>query len=582
MKQFQFQYENKRLFQRELTKIKQWCAKHILSGIVFQIFTEALDQKLLREICQTIENEIPDALYLGCSSNGNIYDGHLSDANVVIVCTICEYPSTRTELLQYPLTENSSDAIIADLLAKLEDRPWVKAVELLITIRGMSMTPLCDALQKMRQDICIYGGGAFSNDFDNNAACVFSKVGGYSENGVVFLLVGGEDVHVTTTHIAGWKPLGRTFHVTKAKREILYELDHSPAYDVYYNYLGIRNDSHFFSNSLEFPFFYEHNGIRILRAPVSSNPDGSLTMTSDIEENVRANLAYGDPWTILEEVRKGALHIRNFCPEIIHVFSCAARRSFWGSNEISKETLPFQGIAPTSGFYTSGEFLRTNGKMNQHNVTLVVAALREGEAIESEPQDLRMVQDEYSGKVSMINRLATFIDAATRELEEANQKLAFLAISDRMTKLFNRVEIQDRIRTHLESGQPLSLVMIDIDNFKRVNDTYGHKEGDNVILGLSDLFRKGIAEHNPDASAGRWGGEEFMLLFPYKLDYAIKAAEKLLEDFSALEFPLAGHQTISVGVTTAKPGEPLDDLLVRVDKALYEAKRTGKNRYVVL
>ena len=582
MKQFQFQYHNQTALRSELSKINLWCGKHITAGVSFQIFSEILDRKLMREICDTIEEELPEALYMGCSTNGNIYDGHLSETDVVIVCTIYEYPSTRMELFQYPLTDETVEESTADLLKRVAERPWVKAIELFVTIRGMSMTRFCDELQNMRSDICIFGGGAFSNDLDDNAACIFSKVGDYSENGVVFLLIGGDDMHVTTTHIAGWRPLGRTFHVTRAEGPILYELDGRPAYDVYFNYLGIRNDSHFFFNSLEFPFFYEHNGIQILRAPVSSNPDGSLTMTADIEENVRANLAYGDPWTILAEIRRGGQKIRDFRPESIHVYSCAARRTFWGASEISKESIPFQSIAPTSGFYTSGEFLRTNGKMNQHNVTLVVAAMREGEPPEGELNDLTMVEDDYSGKVSMINRLATFIDAATRELEEANEKLAFVAVSDGLTKLYNRTEIQRRIKERLKSGEVLSLVMVDIDNFKRVNDTYGHKEGDLVIIGLSNLMHKGIEPYNQDTSAGRWGGEEFMLLLPNDLEYAKKAAEKLLQDFAALEFPSAGHQTISVGVTEAIQGERLDDLLVRVDKALYEAKRNGKNRYVVL
>lgn len=581
MKQFQFLYHNSDELHRELYKIEQWRKSRVTSGVVFQILSESLDRSLLDSICDAIRTAMPDADYMGCSTNGNIFDGHLSETEVVVICTIFEYPTTRTELLQYHLTEQTNDAVTSDLLAKLAERPWVKAIELLVTIRGMSMTPFCDALQKAAPGINIFGGGAFSNDLDDNKACVFSKVGDYSENGVTVLLIGGEDFHVTTTHITGWKPLGKTFIVTRANRNILYELDGCPAYDVYYKYLNIRNDIHFFTNSLEFPFFYEHNGIRLLRAPTASNPDGSLVMTADMEENVRANLAYGDPWTILDEISRGSQEIREFRPEAIHIYSCAARRTFWG-NDISKESMPFQNIAPTSGFYTSGEFLRTNGKMNQHNVTLVVAAMREGAPSAIVTQAPDQTQASCDGKVSMINRLATFIDAATRELEEANKKLAFVAVSDGLTKLYNRAEIQRRIKEQLLSGNPLSLVMLDIDNFKHVNDTYGHKEGDLVIIGLSDLLRNGLREHNPDASAGRWGGEEFMLLFPHELDYTVQVADKILHDFAALQFPAAGHQTISIGVTQAIPGEPLDNLLVRVDKALYEAKRSGKNRYVVL
>lgn len=581
MKQFQFTYHDHDTLQRELVKIRQWSKSHITSVVVFQVYSELLDRRLIDAIVSQIRTEIPSALVMGCSTNGNIREGRFSEADILIVCTVLEFPSSRAELFQYELTDETAASVTADLLAKLETRPWVKAIELLVTIRGMSMSTFCDELQKAREDIAIFGGGAFSNNIDNNAACVFSSAGDYSEKGVVFLLMGGDDIEVETVHITGWKPLGRTFRVTRAERNLLYELDGAPAYDVYYKYLNIRNDEHFFFNSLEFPFFYEHNGIQILRAPTASNADGSLVMTSDMEENVRANLAYGDPRTILDSVRKGAQQLAKFSPEIIHVFSCAARRTFWGISEVSKETLPFQRLAPTSGFYTSGEFLRTNAKMNQHNVTLVVAALREGPASAKQDISSLLDDDDYSGKVSMINRLANFIDAATHELEEANEKLARVAITDGLTQLYNRAEIQRRIKEMHLAGTEFSLLMLDIDDFKHVNDTYGHKEGDLVITGLSDILRKSTEKY-PVASAGRWGGEEFMLLIPWDLPEAVKAAECLRRQFAELTFPTAPHQTVSIGVTKAIPHEPLDDLLIRVDKALYEAKHSGKNRCIVL
>lgn len=582
MKQFQFNYHSTASLKKELRKIKQWCALHITSKMIFHIFSNTIDEDRISEVCKIIKAEIPETIFMGSSTNGNILYGALSERDISVVCTVCEFPSTHAEILQYHLTNETMHSVMDDLVEKIKDRPWVKGVDMLVTIRGMSMTPFCEALQNVPEDVEIFGGGAFNSDMNDDRSCVFSSSGGYSNNGVVFLLIGGEDFHITTTHVTGWKPLGRTFHVTKADGSVLYELDGKPAYNVYFKYLNIRNDEHFFVNTLEFPFFYEHGGLNLLRAPVSSNPDGSIIMTADIEEDVVARLAYGDPLTILQSVYSSGSDIEEFQPEAVRIYSCAARRTFWGVDEISKETLPFQSIAPTSGFYTSGEFLRTNGYMNQHNVTLVVAAAREGNIDPQKETDFHYDDHEFTGKVSLITRLATFIEASTNELEKANEQLAFVAISDGLTKLYNRAEIQKRIKERLATGKPLSLIMMDIDNFKHVNDTYGHKEGDNVIIGLSDLLRNDIAERNPKASAGRWGGEEFMLLLPFDLEYTKLAAADIVRDFAGLEFPMAGHQTVSVGVTTAIEGESLDSLLVRVDKALYEAKRTGKNRFVVL
>lgn len=581
MRQFQFEYRSYEQFRNELVKIKQWKGSHIISHIVFRIYSVKLESSVFNGLFHAIDEIIPEALYLGCSTFGNIIDGRMSDSDIIVICTVFEYPSTKIKLLQYDLDDES----LADkLISEVNENKWVKAIDFLVTMRGRSMTELCDRLSELREGVEIFGGGAFAPDINSEEACVFSKCGGYSTNGVVFILIGGDDLYVDSMYITGWKPLGRVFRVTAADGCVLKELDNKPAYDAYYKYLNINNDENFFANTLEFPFLCKHNGIDILRAPVSSNPDGSLVMTSDMDENANARIAYGDPWTILESVHQSGERVRKFRPEVIHIYSCAARKTFWGADEACKETLPFQSVAPVSGFFTSGEFLRTGKYLNQHNVTLVIASLREGE--KSQEQDSFVMQEEsFSGKVSMINRLATFIEAATEELEEANRKLALSVVTDGMTHLLNRTEISRIIveaAEHRNScDEELCLVMMDIDNFKNVNDTYGHSEGDNVIIALSDILRD-VSDKHKNVYSGRWGGEEFMLVFKgYSLNEAADIAENIRKRFEETRFALAGSKTVSIGVISVKNGETPDAACMRVDDALYEAKKNGKNRIVI-
>jgi diguanylate cyclase (GGDEF)-like protein len=196
-----------------------------------------------------------------------------------------------------------------------------------------------------------------------------------------------------------------------------------------------------------------------------------------------------------------------------------------------------------------------------------------------------------SRRYSTVERLANFIEEATRELKAANDqlsdmntKLSNMAITDGMTKLFNRTEIQRRITecTESDSAEPASLIMLDIDNFKRINDTFGHKEGDNVICVLADLMRHFTEEINC-ASTGRWGGEEFMILLQgIEKDRAFEIAERIRKAFEAVSFQQAGHQTVSLGVTQRRESEYGDSFVLRVDQALYKAKSEGKNRTVLL
>ena len=123
--------------------------------------------------------------------------------------------------------------------------------------------------------------------------------------------------------------------------------------------------------------------------------------------------------------------------------------------------------------------------------------------------------------------------------------------------------------------------MLDIDNFKKVNDIYGHKEGDHVIQALSDVLRD-ITMGVESCFLGRWGGEEFMVLLSDSNAYdAAVLAEDIRLKFASISYETAGCQTVSIGVTQAKD-EDADTLYNRVDKALYMAKAAGKNQVVRL
>ncbi len=598
MKQFMFgcnsgetlNFTNMDALHGKLAELKKWCGVNNISKMMFQIYSEILEEDVINNVCNTISDVFPDAPYVGCSTSGNITDCQLSQA-VTIACTVFEFPSTQVEIYQYDLNNEVTDSITWKILENTRANSWVKAIELFFTIPEHSSTRFCDGLREVRQDIQIFGGVACSDDITSDASCVFSKNAGYSRNSVVVIFYGGSDFYVDSINVTGWKPLGRKFHVTKSDGCILHELDGIPAYDVYHKYLNIQNDENFFYNTLEFPLFYEHNGTTILRTPVASNADGSITMTSDMDIGSVVRISYGDPGTIIESIKEDSRKLYEFQPDILHIFSCAARRTFWTSKEPTYEIYPFKNISPSSGFFSHGEFLRTKGNLNQHNVTLVIAGLREGG--KREMANGGMPADEkVLSKIPLVSRLATFISVTSLELEEinrklglANEKLKTAAIIDGMTGLYNRKEIQSQIEKKLGNihNEKFSVAMFDIDNFKQVNDTYGHQEGDAVIIALADLLNNEHASYTERLSAGRWGGEEFMLLLnDTDVSSAALIADLIRQCFANTGFPVVRTQTVSIGVTQATEDDNIDTLCTRVDTALYKAKKTGKNKVIVI
>ncbi len=588
MKQFQFDYSDSETLNKKLSEFKEWCDSGNGAKKIFQIYSEELEPECIREVCDIIEKMFPNTLYMGCSTSGNIIDCQLS-GRITIVCTVFELPSTQVQLYQYDLSKQSVDDITKTIVKETKSNPWVKAMEMFFTIPEQSSTQFCEGLKNVRQDIQIFGGVACSDDITSDASCVFSKAAGFSEKSIIVMFYGGDDFYVDSIKVTGWKPLGRKFHVTKSKGSVLQELDGIPAYDVYHKYLNIKNDENFFYNTLEFPLFYEHNDTTILRTPVASNADGSITVTSDIDVGSVVRISYGDPGTIVDSIRHDSKKIAEFQPDLLHIFSCAARRTFWTSKEPTYEIQPFKEISPSCGFFSHGEFLRTNGNLNQHNVTLVIAAMREGEKKASVSSAVSPDENIMS-KVPLVSRLATFISVTSLELEEINQQLALAneklktaAIIDGLTGLYNRREIQAQIEDALANikKERFCLIMLDIDNFKQVNDTYGHQEGDTVIVGLADILRNEQTAYMQKVSSGRWGGEEFMmLLHDTDVSSASFIADLIRRCFANTNFPSVRPQTISLGVTQAKEEDTIDTLCTRVDVALYTAKKNGKNQVI--
>ncbi|MFE8033072.1 diguanylate cyclase [Thiohalocapsa marina] len=174
-------------------------------------------------------------------------------------------------------------------------------------------------------------------------------------------------------------------------------------------------------------------------------------------------------------------------------------------------------------------------------------------------------------------------EAATRALQAANAELRELATKDALTGAWNRRYFEhtaaaERTRAQ-RHGTPLSLILLDIDHFKAINDRFGHQAGDAALVALSALVRANLRRSDVLA---RWGGEEFALLLPHcDLHGAACVAEKLRAELAAATFATIGSLSASFGVGQLRPGETLDAWIKRVDDALYAAKHAGRNQVVI-
>lgn len=177
------------------------------------------------------------------------------------------------------------------------------------------------------------------------------------------------------------------------------------------------------------------------------------------------------------------------------------------------------------------------------------------------------------------------LETTARELKRSNEKLIELSDTDPLTRLYNRRFLMEDLKREIlrakRAMQYLSLVILDIDHFKRINDTFGHQNGDSVLITIAEASLKRMRSHDIVA---RYGGEEFVIVLPEtSLSDAMLIAERLRESVQAICFPppLEGLTvTASLGVATfpSDKVDGIDSLFLEADRALYRAKRHGRNR----
>ena len=184
-----------------------------------------------------------------------------------------------------------------------------------------------------------------------------------------------------------------------------------------------------------------------------------------------------------------------------------------------------------------------------------------------------VISPKYAHDGSLLGYISVGHDITAQKMVEK------LSVTDSLTKIFNRFKLDEIMEYELEKSRryqhTFSLIMVDLDGFKEINDKFGHQTGDDVLQTIAAILTSNTRTSD---TVGRWGGDEFMLICPEtKPAEARITAEKIRKVVDKSYFAKIGHITVSAGVTSYCDGDTPERMLSRVDKALYEAKGEGKN-----
>ena len=195
----------------------------------------------------------------------------------------------------------------------------------------------------------------------------------------------------------------------------------------------------------------------------------------------------------------------------------------------------------------------------------------------------------YASVLLTVAYLGSYIASIRLKLKEKNRELAELAACDPLTQLPNRRSLMSqltqevaRVERRSAAEHELCVSMLDVDHFKRINDTWGHDAGDAILCRISNELRKIMRQGD---FLGRFGGEEFIVILPEStLEAAQRTAERIQDCVASLSFPELpdGERiTVSQGLAIYQPGERIETTLKRADEALYIAKENGRNQIIV-
>lgn len=558
-------------------------------SILFHVYSGVLDEKLIVGISNKIKDVFDTEQIIGSISAGEIKNGKLMDRGVLISALMFE--SAEVKVHRFMNAVGSEVDIGKQIREIANGIPHIKGLELMLPGTNFHTRTMFEEISGCKREIQVFGGYAGGHSMDSAEHFIFDYNGIYSD-AIFAVTYAGEDFYISVDKSVGWQTLGVPFKVTKADDNRLIEVDGRPAVELYEKYMQIEADENFAEETFEFPLMAELEGEELLRHTITVEEDGTLVLAGYVTEGMNIYLCYGAPADIVKKVDARLQEVCDFQPEAILLYSCSVRKSFW-EDFVNLEMQPFQTIAETAGFHTWGEVFREpiNGNVLEYNITLMSIAMREGKAKNTEARHVHVDDSVLKGQASLIKRLTKLVYSTTTELHKAytdlsamNDKLKEIADHDGLTGLYDRRKIEQLIDSSFnsvkESEATAGLIMLDIDFFKRINDTYGHAVGDDTLKTAARIMSETISKYQ-GACAGRWGGEEFMLLIP-GLDgeqtYAL--AEELRHRTEEYAFSCGEPITISLGTISFSGKENIRNVYISLDDALYDAKENGRNMTV--
>ena len=414
MKQIQILYDTEKALEEGLAQIRAACSQAPANQMLFYITWSMQSAHELAGLVCRLEKAFPEAIYYGNEASGSVAMGQFT-TKINLTCLIPEQEDTRFELVW--VEKNTEISSLDALWAYCKAKQGLRAVELIPTMSYVNELCIEGNAPDLPENVFVFGGASVQYDNPTYDSDVIARGHPVTKDGMAVMLYFGQELRFFCTKVLGWKGLGRWMKVTASDGHRILEIDHQPAYSIYEKYLNLTETDR---DELVFPLIAQEEGSKYIYTPKRILADKSMEMFADMPSGTRVRIAYGDKNTILQGIYSRARSVAAFVPDYMKIYSCAARRLFWGDGEISRETEILQQLAPAFGFYTGGEIGKFEGRLKVLNQTLVIVAIREGKREQMSPIPL---PEKVKADKSLVSRLAYFAKTVSEEEQEDFRRL---------------------------------------------------------------------------------------------------------------------------------------------------------------
>lgn len=553
-------------------------------------YVGAAEERAIGEVRQVHRELLPTAELLGIRVDAAIANGKIViqknereiEPGMGVVLSFLFLQTSKARVQIYDQATNSGSTVGDAIVKRMKETQKFRAMMICSTRPWPGFDALMARIGAGAKRHALIFGGLVGDGIHTHEDEAFTAEAVY-QDALVTICFSGEDLSVAMKSSFGWHPLGHPVTVTKTSgtRRVI-EVEGKPALDAITHYLGGDKSWGDAENRLRFLPCLVRNGILLGRYIYEIDGD-DLILSGDIYTGEEIRLTCGDPSSIIEQANDMWEDMYTFAPEATFVTSCLGRQ-FMMKNETEKELVQLAHFPASAGFYSYIEYIGTRGTLSEANMTIVGVGMREGAPKTGEAHP-PLPKFSYGKKLTTTALLLRFVNVLTEEWEEAQKRLSELAERDDLTGLTNRRTMETILRHSLDitrvTGQAISVLMLDLDDFKSINDTYGHEMGDKALKAVAEVLRS-CTRAGVD-TVSRWGGDEFFVILMAGREQAEEIATRIREAVARLHvLPKGRSFTVSCGIHVVQPGLDHAQVFRNVDRTLYSAKSLlGKNSIVI-